>query len=304
MLAEKDLSQAKKKSEEFEYAITSLLQKRHQVEQDIELSRNDLEDKRLHHQELKVKHTALQEQLAEFSFTLDEITKDLASDVTEKLLTEEIEKVRLRISRLGPINLAAIDEHKEFSQRKEYLDSQYADLVEALDTLQNAIRKIDKETRSRFKETFDTVNNIFQNLFPRIFGGGSAYLELTGEDLLETGVSLMARPPGKRISSIHLLSGGEKALTAIALVFSLFQLKPAPFCLLDEVDAPLDDVNIRRFCDLVKEMAKKVQFIFISHNKLAFDMANHLMGVTMSEPGVSRIVSVDVDEAVTIAEAS
>ena len=182
-----------------------------------------------------------------------------------------------------------------------YLDDQNDDLIRALNTLENAIRKIDVETRTRFKETFDAVNTKLQQLFPKVFGGGHAYLEMTGEDLLDTGVGLMARPPGKRNSSIHLLSGGEKALTAIALVFSIFSLNPAPFCLLDEVDAPLDDTNVERYSELVKEMSRTVQFIYITHNKIAMEMAEHLMGVTMNEPGVSRLVSVEVEEAVAMA---
>ena len=171
------------------------------------------------------------------------------------------------------------------------------DLEDALETLENAIRRIDKETRNRFKETFDRVNNGLQALFPKVFGGGSAYLEMTGDDLLDTGISIMARPPGKRNATIHLLSGGEKALTAIALVFSIFQLNPAPFCMLDEVDAPLDDANVGRYSRMVKEMSRDVQFIYISHNKIAMEMADQLMGVTMHEPGVSRLVSVDLEKA-------
>ena len=174
------------------------------------------------------------------------------------------------------------------------------DLEKALDTLLQAIRKIDVETRTRFKETFDLVNAKLQQLFPKLFGGGHAYLEMTGEDLLDTGVGLMARPPGKRNASIHLLSGGEKALTAIALVFSIFNLNPAPFCMLDEVDAPLDDANVGRFCEMVKEMSRTVQFIYITHNKVTMEMAEQLMGVTMHEAGVSRMVTVDVDEAVAL----
>ena len=208
-----------------------------------------------------------------------------------------------RIQRLGPINLAAIDEFKEQNERKEYLDSQHEDLTEALDTLLSAIRKIDKETRARFKETYDQVNEGLQRLFPKIFGGGSAHLELTDDDLLETGVAIIARPPGKKNSTIHLLSGGEKALTAIALIFAIFELNPAPFCMLDEVDAPLDDANVGRFANMVKEMSAQVQFIYISHNKVSMEMADQLMGVTMHEPGVSRLVSVDVDEAAALAEA-
>ena len=204
------------------------------------------------------------------------------------------------IQRLGAINLAAIDEFKVQSERKAYLDAQNEDLEKALDTLLQAIRKIDVETRTRFKETFDLVNSKLQQLFPKLFGGGHAYLEMTGEDLLDTGVGLMARPPGKRNASIQLLSGGEKALTAIALVFSIFNLNPAPFCMLDEVDAPLDDANVGRFCEMVKEMSRTVQFIYITHNKVTMEMAEQLMGVTMHEAGVSRMVTVDVDEAVAL----
>ena len=201
----------------------------------------------------------------------------------------------------GPINLAAIEEYEEESKRKVYLDAQHADLTEALQTLETAIAKIDKETRARFKETYDKVDAGFRARFPRLFGGGQAYLELTGEDLLDTGVTVMARPPGKRNSTIHLLSGGEKALTAIALVFSIFELNPSPFCMLDEVDAPLDDANVGRYCDMVREMSNRVQFIFITHNKVTMEMAMQLTGVTMHEPGVSRLVAVDIDDAVKMA---
>jgi chromosome segregation protein len=174
-------------------------------------------------------------------------------------------------------------------------------LTEALETLGNAIRRIDRETRARFKETFDAVNKGLGELFAKVFGGGHAYLELTGEDLLDTGVTLMARPPGKRNASIHLLSGGEKAMTAISLIFSIFQLNPSPVCLLDEVDAPLDDSNVVRFASLIREMSEGVQFLVITHNKLTMEMADQLMGVTMNEPGVSRLVSVDVEEAAEMA---
>jgi len=212
-----------------------------------------------------------------------------------------LESIGRRVARLGPINLAAIDEYKSQSERKTYLDAQNNDLEEALRTLENAIHKIDKETRQRFKDTFDRVNTSLQELFPKVFGGGTAYLEMTGDDLLNTGIAIMARPPGKRNSTIHLLSGGEKALTAIALVFSIFRLNPAPFCMLDEVDAPLDDANVGRYARLVKEMSQQVQFIYITHNKIAMEMADQLLGVTMHEPGVSRLVTVDVDEAAELA---
>jgi chromosome segregation protein len=216
---------------------------------------------------------------------------------------QSLNTVRDRIKRLGAINLAAIEEYEATHERRAYLDAQLQDLNTALEALESAIAKIDKETRDRFKETFDKVNDNLKSLFPQVFNGGEAYLELTGDNLLETGVSIMARPPGKRNATIHLLSGGEKALTAMALVFSLFRLNPSPFCMLDEVDAPLDDTNVGRFCNLVKEMAKSVQFIFITHNKLTMEMGETMMGVTMKEPGVSRIVSVNIDEAVALAEA-
>ena len=186
---------------------------------------------------------------------------------------------------------------------KVYLDAQHEDLEKALETLENAIHKIDRETKTRFKETFDKVNSGLADLFPKVFGGGHASLELTGDDLLNAGVAIMASPPGKKNSTIHLLSGGEKALTAIALVFSIFQLNPAPFCMLDEVDAPLDDANVGRYARLVKAMSEKVQFIYITHNKIAMEKADQLMGVTMHEPGVSRLVSVDIEEAVKMVEA-
>ena len=228
----------------------------------------------------------------------------MPEEATEKLWVEHVERLARSIQRLGNINLAAIDEFTEQSERKKYLDDQFEDLTYALTTLENAIQKIDKETRTRFKDTFDKVNSGLQEKFPRLFGGGHAHLELTGEDLLETGVTIMARPPGKKNSTIHLLSGGEKALTAVAMVFAIFELNPSPFCMLDEVDAPLDDANVGRFCRVVKEMSEQVQFIFITHNKVTMEMAAQLSGVTMSEPGVSRLVAVDIDEAVELAAAS
>src|SRR3546814_2635507 len=209
-----------------------------------------------------------------------------------------------KLRRLEPVNLAAIAEHAEAAQRKEYLDAQDADLTTALDTLEDAIRKIDRETRGRFKDTFDRVNSGVQQIYPRLFGGGHAYLELTGEDLLDTGVAIMARPPGKRVSNISLLSGGEKAMTAVALVFAIFQLNPAPFCLLDEVDAPLDEANVGRFTAMVSEMSEQVQFLFVTHNKATMEAAQQLSGVTMREPGVSRLVSVDLAEAARLAGAA
>ena len=187
--------------------------------------------------------------------------------------------------------------------RKRRLDRQFADVTAALATLEEAMAKIDKETRTRFEDTFNRINAGLKEKFPRLFGGGHAYLELVGDDVLSAGVAVMARPPGKRNSTIHQLSGGEKALTAVALVFSIFDLNPAPFCLLDEVDAPLDEHNVGRFCDIVKAMSERVQFIFITHNKATMELASQLLGVTMHEPGCSRLVAVDVDEAVRMATA-
>jgi chromosome segregation protein len=239
---------------------------------------------------------------------LDRSGKDLASLLEavgeaagEDEWREKLEAMDRRITRLGPINLAAIDDYDQQSERKHYLDAQHADLEEAIATLKSAIQKIDRETRARFKDTYEKVNAGLGELFPRLFGGGSAYLQLTGDDLLSTGISIMARPPGKRISSIQLLSGGEKALTAVALVFAIFRMNPAPFCLLDEVDAPLDDANVMRFCDLVRDMSEQIQFLLVTHNKITMEITQQLIGVTMNEPGVSRLVAVDIDEAVEMA---
>ena len=251
--------------------------------------------------EVRVRREGFAEQLAQTNFEFEALIEEMDERRHIEAWEEKLEKVRRRIDRLGPINLAAIDEFKEQSERKEYLDAQLEDLNSALATLEGAIRKIDRETRTRFRDTFTNVNAGFKRLFPKLFGGGHAYLELTGDDLLSAGVTVMARPPGKRNSTIHLLSGGEKALTAVALVFAIFELNPAPFCLLDEVDAPLDDANVGRFCDIVREMSEKVQFVFITHNKVTMEMARQLTGVTMQEPGVSRLVSVDLDEAVKMA---
>jgi chromosome segregation protein len=251
-----------------------------------------------------LKATTLAEHIAELERALEEVIAGLPEDAEIARWRQRVGELETRIRRLEPVNLAAIQEYGEQSQRKEYLDAQHADLTTALETLEEAIRKIDRETRGRFKDTFDRVNAGVQELYPRLFGGGHAYLELTGEDLLDTGVSIMARPPGKRVSNISLLSGGEKALTAVALVFAIFRLNPAPFCLLDEVDAPLDEANVGRFCSMVTEMSDKVQFLFVSHNKATMEAAQQLAGVTMREPGVSRLVSVDLAEATRLAGAA
>ncbi|HAB03954.1 MAG TPA: chromosome segregation protein SMC, partial [Pseudomonas sp.] len=277
--------------------------RRTQAEQQAQMLRGQLEQMRLESQGLDIRRKTLQEQLLADGYDLQGVLATVAADASEQSTEQALEQLEARIQRLGAINLAAIEEYEQQSERKRYLDAQNDDLVEALDTLENVIRKIDKETRSRFKDTFDQINAGLQALFPKVFGGGSAYLELTGEDLLDTGVTIMARPPGKKNSTIHLLSGGEKALTALALVFAIFKLNPAPFCMLDEVDAPLDDANVGRYARLVKEMSESVQFIYITHNKIAMEMADQLMGVTMHEPGCSRLVAVDVEQALAMVDA-
>ncbi|WP_441003314.1 chromosome segregation protein SMC [Pseudocolwellia agarivorans] len=240
--------------------------------------------------------------LKETQQSFDEILNNMPKNAKEGIWQAHIIRLSKDIERLGAINLAAIDEYETQLTRKEYLDTQNNDLMLAISTLEAAIEKIDKESRQKFKNTFEQVNKDLKSLFPKVFGGGRAYLELTGTDMLDAGVTIMAQPPGKKNSTIHLLSGGEKALTALSLVFAIFRLNPAPFCMLDEVDAPLDDANVSRFCNLVREMSRTVQFIYISHNKIAMEMASHLTGVTMFEPGVSKMVAVDIEEAVAMAE--
>jgi chromosome segregation protein len=298
---EEELNEARTKDESINQELRQIETHKQEVEREMSKLRDRLERLRIESQGLKVKSETLLEQIKEIGFNIEDVLKQLPEITGLEEWHERLQQITLRISRLGAINLVAIEEYTSCAERKEYLDKQNADLEEGLATLENAIAKIDKETRTRFKDTFDKVNGHFQELFPKVFAGGKSYLELTGDNLLDAGVTVMACPPGKRNSTIHLLSGGEKALTAIALVFSIFQLNAAPFCILDEVDAPLDDANVGRFCQLVKDMSEKTQFIFISHNKLAIEMANTLIGVTMNEPGVSRLVSVDVQEAMTLA---
>jgi chromosome segregation protein len=298
---ESELAAARHALEEVDRALRELDEKRAGAEAAVQEARDLLDNARFSVQELRLRRETLLDQFAATRLDLGEVTSaiDPAADVVawEQRLVEISEK----IDRLGQVNLAAIDEFREQSERKEYLDRQFADLTDALATLEDAIRKIDRETKSRFQDTFDRVNAGLKDKFPRLFGGGNAYLELVGEDVLESGVAIMARPPGKRNSSISQLSGGEKALTAVALVFSIFELNPAPFCLLDEVDAPLDENNVGRFCEIVRDMSSRVQFVFVTHNKSTMELASQLLGVTMNEPGVSRLVAVDVDEAVRLA---
>ncbi len=263
--------------------------------------RDEQEQLKLDWQAVQVRSETLSEQFAQTGFERETLAASLNDGDSLPQVQERLTSIGSQIQRLGAINLAAIDEYKEQSERKQYLDQQNADLVTALEILETAIHKIDKETRARFRETFDHVNGRLGEMFPRLFGGGECYLQMTEADLLTTGISIMARPPGKRISNIHLMSGGEKALTAVALVFAIFELNPAPFCMLDEVDAPLDEANVGRFCELVRHMSERVQFIFITHNKATMELAENLIGVTMREAGVSRLVAVDVADAVKLA---
>lgn len=302
LAVEEELKQARLALEDADTQLRTVEQQRTKTEQQAQALRLQLEQQRLDWQGLAVRKKSLQEQLVEEGYDLHTVLQSLPDNAIEEAWLKRLEDLSTRIQRLGAINLAAIEEYQQQSERKTYLDTQNDDLVEALATLQNVIQKIDKETRQRFRATFEQVNSGLQTLFPKVFGGGSASLELTGDDLLDTGVTIMARPPGKKNSTIHLLSGGEKALTALSLVFAIFQLNPAPFCMLDEVDAPLDDTNVGRYANLVKEMSDKVQFIYITHNKIAMEQADQLMGVTMHEPGCSRLVAVNVEEAVALAE--
>jgi chromosome segregation protein len=301
MSVEAQLAEARRQVDDIEHGTRELDQQRIRKERSASNLREQVEQDRMAWQEIKVRSDTLLEQITASGFEFQPLLERIDEAASVEIWSERAEKLELRIQRLGPINLAAIEEYEEESKRKVYLDAQHADLIEALSTLESAIGKIDRETRTRFKETFEKVNEGLQENFPTLFGGGQAYLELTGEDLLDTGVTVMARPPGKRNSTIHLLSGGEKALTAIALVFAIFRLNPSPFCMLDEVDAPLDDANVGRYCDMVRKMSEHVQFVFITHNKITMEMANQLTGVTMHEPGVSRLVAVDIDEAVKLA---
>lgn len=289
---------------EIEHELHELSQGNSALKDKITQAQQQLQQTEIELAKLQERTQTVLDALADSNANLKTILDNLSQQADESSWQRKLDDVQNKIKRLGAINLAAIDEAETQKQRKDYLDQQFDDLSSALETLEEAIKKIDRETRQRFKTTFDAVNQDLQILFPKVFGGGTAKLELTDDDLLETGVAIMAQPPGKKNSTIHLLSGGEKALTALSLVFAIFRLNPAPFCLLDEVDAPLDDANVGRFCRLVSEMSESVQFIYISHNKVAMEMASHLAGVTMQEAGVSRLVAVDVEQAVAMTESA
>ncbi len=310
-----DLKQAVRESQRLEAQLTgarqvlgekddlirSLESERVIMDQERETLSQALTDFRLKAQAIEIEINRLQGELQTRNATEAKLVEYELCFGHREAAETRLARIQTRIERLGPINLVALDEYQKELERKAELDHQYVELTEALETLEGAIRTIDRETRSLFRNTFDAINQSFGQVFPQLFGGGEAWLMLTDEDLLSTGVAIMARPPGKRNSSIYLLSGGEKALTALSLVFAIFQLNPAPFCLLDEVDAPLDDANVGRYADAVAKMSKSVQFIYITHNKIAMERAEQLMGVTMSEPGVSRLVSVDIERAVELA---
>ena len=287
---------------ELERQLAELEQARSADHKQLVALQEKLAQLRLERERNLTRRQGLHEQFEELGVRLVDLDQAVLIAADRGKLRQEIQTLEAQVEALGAINLAALEEYEEAKTRATYLENQCLDLEQALETLSQAIKRIDKETQIRFRDTFDKVNEDLKSLFPKVFGGGSAWLELTSDDLLEAGVSIMARPPGKKNATIALLSGGEKALTALALVFAIFRLNPAPFCLLDEVDAPLDEVNVGRFCSLVKEMSSTVQFVYISHNKVSMEMAEQLVGVTMQEPGVSRIVSVDIGEAVALAE--
>ena len=298
---ENKLLESRKAIEECNASIHKIEREKIEKEQAAITLRELLENLRLERQASKIEQSNIEEQVKDLQGDLSKIREDLEQDKSVENYSSDLESIELKISRLGAINLAAMEEYDQESKRKDLLDEQHNELMEALETLEKAITKIDKETRTTFKDTFDKLNNSLSQSFPKLFGGGHAELVMLGDDLLTCGIGISARPPGKKNASVSQLSGGEKALTAIATVFAFFELNPAPFCLLDEVDAPLDDLNTMRFIDLVDEMSHRVQFVYITHNKISMEKSKHLMGVTMQEPGVSRMVAVDVDQAVEMA---
>jgi len=299
---EQTLVAARSAQDGMEGQLKSVDEERHSCEQMLEPLREKVADTRLKEQEARLNEAQFAQQLVEAGARDEELAASLEKGTRPGALQTEIGRLNEEVTALGAVNLAALEELQAARERKDYLDAQSRDLTEAMATLEDAIRRIDRETRERLQQTFDEVNRHFSELFPALFGGGNAHLILTGDEILDAGIQVTAQPPGKKNTSIQLLSGGEKALTALALVFSLFQLNPAPFCLLDEVDAPLDDYNTGRFCDLVKKMSQQSQFLFISHNKITMEVGEQLLGITMQEPGVSRVVAVDIEEAMKLTE--
>jgi len=294
---ERALADARHELDQLSQTLRQHEETRMQSERSLQPQRDRITELQLKEQAARLNQEQYAQQLQEAQADEAALNEKLTEDMRPSYLQGEVTRLTNAIAALGAVNLAALDELATASERKNFLDAQTADLNEAINTLQDAIHKIDKETRDLLQDTFDKVNQHFSELFPILFGGGQARLTMTGDEILDSGVQVMAQPPGKKNATIHLLSGGEKALTATALVFSMFQLNPAPFCLLDEVDAPLDDANTERFCNMVRRMSAHTQFLFISHNKIAMEMAQQLIGVTMQEQGVSRIVAVDMDSA-------
>jgi len=298
---ERALADARHELDQITQQLRQFEDSRMQSERSLQPQRDKITEMQLKEQAARLNQEQFAQQLAEVQADEAALAEKLHPDMKASYLQGEATRLTNAITALGAVNLAALDELATASERKNFLDSQNRDLTEAIATLEDAITKIDKETHDLLQDTFDRVNQSFSELFPILFGGGQAKLIMTGEEILDSGVQVMAQPPGKKNATIHLLSGGEKALTATALVFSMFRLNPAPFCLLDEVDAPLDDANTERFCRMVKRMSDQTQFLFISHNKIAMEMANQLIGVTMQEQGVSRIVAVDMESAASFA---
>ncbi|MFZ2387792.1 MAG: chromosome segregation protein SMC, partial [Polaromonas sp.] len=302
---EADLSAKRSQYDDLTAKLRTSDERRLQLERELDPLRQRITEFQLKEQAARLGFEQYAQLLTEAQADLAAVEQSIqAGNVRMTGLQGEIDRIHRDIQSLGAVNLAALDELGVARERKQFLDSQSADLNEAMATLEDAIKKIDMETRDLLSSTFDAVNGHFGRMFPELFGGGNARLVMTGEEILDAGVQVMAQPPGKKNQTIHLLSGGEKALTAIALVFAIFQLNPAPFCLLDEVDAPLDDANTERYAKLVSSMSKGTQFLFISHNKIAMEMAEQLIGVTMQEQGVSRIVAVDMEAALGFAEAA
>lgn len=298
---ERALADARHELDQLSQKLRHHEEARLQAERSLQPQRDRITELQLKEQAARLNQEQYAQQLVEAQADEAALADKLHPDLKPSYLQGEVTRLTNAIAALGAVNLAALDELAQASERKNFLDAQNADLTEAINTLQDAIGKIDLETRALLQDTFDKVNRHFSELFPILFGGGNAKLIMTGDEILDSGVQVMAQPPGKKNATIHLLSGGEKALTATALVFSMFQLNPAPFCLLDEVDAPLDDANTERFCNMVKRMSDNTQFLFISHNKIAMEMAQQLIGVTMQEQGVSRIVAVDMESAASFA---
>jgi chromosome segregation protein len=303
MEREKALSAQRSEYDDLTAKLRASDERRMQLERELDPLRQRITEFQLKEQAARLGFEQYEQQLADAQADLEAIEQSI-KDGNVRLfgMQGDIDRLNREIAALGAVNLAALDELVAARERKQFLDAQNVDLTQAMNTLEDAIRKIDGETRELLSGTFAQVNHHFGRMFPELFGGGNARLVITGDEILDSGVQVIAQPPGKKNQTIHLLSGGEKALTAIALVFAIFQLNPAPFCLLDEVDAPLDDANTERYAKLVSSMSKETQFLFISHNKIAMEMAEQLIGVTMQEQGVSRIVAVDMESAVTLAE--